>query len=259
VDLPAEIVLSKGWQITPRPMKDEAGPGSWTRQFLLEPPLQPGELLDLQLAPLKYWEGNQPQKSVAWRPIRVRLVKPSLSALRDNTPPEKVPDAWSAGGAVSGVLAGLVLAVLALLLWHMARRRLGRAPKETPAGWALRELDKAAAIDFSVRANVERFALVLSDVVRRYVEMQFRVPASRRTTAEFFDDMRQAPQLAPEQRASLRSFLERCDLAKFARDIPTEEECRALAAEARRFVLSSHLEPCYDTSGISKMSPGQGS
>jgi hypothetical protein len=42
--------------------------------------------------------------------------------------------------------------------------------------------------------------------------------------------MQNAPQLSTDQQALVRSFLERCDLAKFANAQATAEEC-ALAAD----------------------------
>jgi hypothetical protein len=71
---------------------------------------------------------------------------------------------------------------------------------------------------------------MLSNVVRRYLEKRFALPARRQTTPEFLQTMQNAPQLSADQQALVRSFLERCDLAKFANAQATAEEC-AVAAD----------------------------
>jgi hypothetical protein len=55
--------------------------------------------------------------------------------------------------------------------------------------------------------------------------------------------MRRSPQLTPPQQGLLREFLERCDMAKFARAAPPPDECRAVAAMARSFVQETTPSP----------------
>jgi hypothetical protein len=235
-------VRSRDWQASPR-APDQNGPDRWERKLLLKPPLQPGELFDLELVPLRYREGDRPEVTVAWKPIPVRILKPSLSDLRGNTPPEDVPEAWSSAGTFGCVLCVLVLVALGCVGWEIARRKLRRSGRLTPAGWAVRELEKVNAVDLTSSEAGKRFVTVLADVLRRYLEMQFRLPASRRTTEEFFGEMRESPQLTAEQQRTLRECLERCDLVKFAKVTPSETDCRSLAATARAFVEQTAAPP----------------
>jgi hypothetical protein len=84
--------------------------------------------------------------------------------------------------------------------------------------------------------EVEQFHRRLSDVLRRYLELRLQLPALEQTTAEFLEHMHRAPQLTTAHQELLRSFLARCDLVKFAREIPSPDECRETAAMARRFI-----------------------
>ncbi|HMF12209.1 MAG TPA: hypothetical protein VKE94_07880, partial [Gemmataceae bacterium] len=84
---------------------------------------------------------------------------------------------------------------------------------------------------------------LVSDTIRRYLELRFRLRAPRQTTAEFLEAMRQSPNLNADQRTLLRDFLERCDLAKFARAEYSVEECKATAAMARSFVDQTKPAP----------------
>src|SRR5207248_11172260 len=75
-----------------------------------------------------------------------------------------------------------------------------------------------------------------ADVVRTYVAARFGVRAAQQTTAEFLAGLGAVPELDVEGRQLLCAFLERCDLAKFARVSPPPEECRRTAELARDFV-----------------------
>lgn len=236
-----DFTPAKSWKVrkvaTAAPHPD---PARCERRYYLEPLGKPEEALDLQLPPLRLSEDGQPERRVTWQPIRMRITtqikEATLSAMRPGTGPEEVPPAWSWSQALCWVLLILVLTVLGLVGWELLRRRVRRPGGLTPHGWALREFDRLAALDLSAGGELERFPTLVSDVVRRYLELQFRLHAPRQTTAEFLEAMRQAPQLTAAQQAMLRDFLERCDLAKFARLTPSAAECRALAAKARTFI-----------------------
>jgi hypothetical protein len=212
------------------------------RRFHLEPviTIKPGSRLVLRLPGLRYRPRKGPAKRVVWKPIAVRIISeikdPSLSELRPVTPPEQLPPKWSWRQPLSWALPALVLAAVGLILLELLRRRVGRVSPLTPDAWALRELDRLAGLDLSAARENERFPTLVSDVVRRYLELRYQIHAPRQTTAEFLAAMQQAPLLGPEQQTLLREFLQRCDLAKFARAIPNADECRALAARARAFV-----------------------
>jgi hypothetical protein len=235
VDADAGVLRTKGWKVTLAPSRHGKGE-QWERRYVLEPPLQPGAALSLEVLPLRYRDGSRLEKKVAWKPIPVRIVRRALSELRGVTPPEEIAAPVSIVPGLASVLAVLLVAAIGLVGWEVWRRRLRRAATLTPAGWALAEMRRASAVDCSTREMAERFATVLSDIIRRYLEMQFRVPASRQTTAEVFERIRQSPQLTSDQQTRVRDFLERCDLAKFARAIPSREECEGLVVAARACV-----------------------
>ena len=56
------------------------------------------------------------------------------------------------------------------------------------------------------------------------------------STEEFLEELHRAPQMTPPQKDLLGQFLEFCDLSKFARHEPTEEDCRRLHAMAIKLV-----------------------
>jgi hypothetical protein len=238
------ILASGAWmkcQAAEAAVRTDLGDGRqrWQQSFRLDP-LKDG-LIELQLAPLSYTEGTETQpEQVTWQPIPVHVmtdvVRPDLGELRDITPIEEVPPGRSWPRPALWIGSGFLLLGLVLVLVELVRRRARKAVFLSPDRWALQELLRINALQDSSAAEVERYHLLLSDVVRKYLELRYRLRASQQTTAEFLEAMRRSPQLTQSQQELLQEFLERCDLAKFARAQPSPEECQAVAGMARRFV-----------------------
>ncbi|HXG11669.1 MAG TPA: hypothetical protein VNK04_18080 [Gemmataceae bacterium] len=212
----------------------------WRLTLRLDP-LRNGEV-NVQPLPLSYTEGpgKRPHR-IEWQPmpltITTEIVQPDLKELRDIPPPEELPPVrpwwlpWLAGLVV-------VLASAALVLggWELKRRLTRPEPPPAPHQWALSEMERIEALGLPAAGQAERYHTLLSDVLRRYFELRYRLPASHQTTAEFLAAARSLPGLTAAQQEQLRQFLERCDLAKFARAEPTLEECQAAASLARALV-----------------------
>jgi hypothetical protein len=216
----------------------------WEMALRLSPrPPREQAVVELRPLPVEYAEGADGKRGkVEWQAVKLRLTTDVASLdvkkeLRDITPPENPPPpppSWTRWLP----WIGIAVAVLGLVAggWGLRRRFASPAPPLAPHEWAARELDRIEALHLPEAGEVERFHTLLSDVVRAYLERRFSLPASQQTTAEFLETMRRSPQLTPAQQGLLREFLERCDMAKFARAVPPPEECRAVAGMARSFV-----------------------
>jgi hypothetical protein len=244
VQPPDALANSSDWQVRREsaPEKSALGHGRvrWQQRFRLSP-VKPGEL-SLALAPLHFRLSPDAERweDVAWRPIPVHvsteIYRADLSELRDIAPPEEVPPAPSPATPLTWAALALVFLLLLLGGWTLLRRHGRRIPALPPDKWALGELERLRLPAESTENGVEHFYTRLSDVLRRYLELRYHLPAPEQTTAEFLEAMRRSPQLQVEQQAVLRDFLERCDLVKFARVQPSAEECRMAAEMARTFV-----------------------
>jgi hypothetical protein len=160
-----------------------------------------------------------------------------LSQLRDITGIERTPSppsepSWSLWLWV-GVAA---LPGLLLIGWKLGWRHAPEKPAPPPDRWALAELERIEALDLPAQGEVERFHSLVSDVLRRYLELRFHLPASQQTTPEFLQAVSAAGLFGAPEQQLLSAFLERCDLAKFARAGFSPEECRTVAQMARRLV-----------------------
>jgi hypothetical protein len=217
----------------------------WEQTIQLAP-LDKGEQ-PLALAPLRFRENQQEWHSVTWQPfactVTTAINRVDLGEARDITDIEHLPPVRPWWELPLGIGLGLLVGVLAVSVGFLMRRWRRFAPVLTPDQAALRELGRLTALKLPGAGRVERFHTMLSNILRRYLERRFQVPARRQTTAEFLEALRQGPELTPAQQALLRDFLERCDLAKFAGITPSLEECQAVADMARTLVEQTTASP----------------
>jgi hypothetical protein len=236
----------------PRPTLNNRPDGRqrWELKFNLDP-RNKGEYR-LDLPPLDYREGGE-LRQVRWTPIKLLVVTrvegadhPNIGLLKDIQGPEEVPERHTLSWWVWGLFAvGAMLLSVSLVvgLVQLLRSRSGQGGSLSPQQWALRELDRLEAQNLPASGQMERYHTLLSDVVRYYLEQRFRLRAPQQTTTEFLSTMQSWPLLAAPHQAILREFLERCDLAKFARANPSPEECQETARMARTFVEQTAIFP----------------
>jgi hypothetical protein len=213
----------------------------WHRTYILDPQNKGDP--PLQIAPLRYrlQSGKGEWQTATWKEVLIRVTttvqQVDPSQLRDITGPEPMPEVKSPWIGVLRWSGAALVALAAVLMYLEWRRRHAKAtPALPPHEWAVQELARLESMGLPQHGQAERFHTLASDTIRRYLELRFQLRAPRQTTAEFLEAMREAPQLDAGQRALLRDFLERCDLAKFARAEYSVEECKGTADMARTFV-----------------------
>jgi hypothetical protein len=158
-----------------------------------------------------------------------------LRQARDVPPPEAPPPTAAGVGWPAAVGAALGAAALLAGGWGLRRRRAVPAPPLPPGRRVLEELER---LEQEARPGCDGSGLHarLADAVRRYLAERFGLRALEQTTAEFLEAARPVPQLGGPRLELLREFLDRCDLAKFARAGVSPEDCRRTAALARALV-----------------------
>jgi hypothetical protein len=244
VEFSEKLRSSEGWHL------ERAGPATtaalaqgtrarWEQVFKATP-LQPGAQA-LALPALQFTEKEETPQVVTWTPlpltIKTRVAKVDISEARDLAPIEELPPPLAAPRLWWPWLFAAV-PVLALGAWLLRGRRPRPLAESTPREVALRQLDELAGLPVATPDDVERLHTRLSDVLRRYLEKRFELPATRRTTPEFFAALTEENPLAAEPQAVLSDILGRCDLAKFAGVTPTAQECQGVVSLARDFVRS---------------------
>jgi len=152
--------------------------------------------------------------------------------LRDIKPPVEIPSGWL---WAIGIAAALIVLALLFWAWKYWQKRRAMVPFVPPIPAHIRakqRLEEALALI----GQPKEFCTAVSDTARWYLEERFNFRAPERTTEEFLYELQGTNLLTPDQKESLREFLNGCDLVKFARYEPGEPELRELHGSALRLV-----------------------
>ncbi len=91
------------------------------------------------------------------------------------------------------------------------------------------------------KGEIERFFVILSAILRDYIERRFGVHAPERTTEEFLEEAAAHPALA-KHRGRLGQFLSLADRVKFARYRPDDEAVQGAFDAAKQFISETTPE-----------------
>jgi len=122
-------------------------------------------------------------------------------------------------------------------IWRWRRRRQ-RPLSLTPFEIALQRLEDIRAL--MLTSSAAEFSVMVSDIVRSYIEQRFDVIATRRTTEEFLHDLLESSHASlARHRAPLGKFLHLCDFVKFGGLALNPQNMESLRQSARTFVLAT--------------------
>jgi hypothetical protein len=169
----------------------------------------------------------------------------TVNDIRDIKPPVEIPNGWEWLWWTLGTLAVLTLLLLA---WRYFLRRMTRVSVPPPIPAHIRAGQKLAEA-LTLISQPKPFCILVSDTVRFYLEERFDFRAPERTTEEFLRELGESNLLSAEQKESLGRFLESCDLVKFAKYEPIENELRELHSAALRLVKETTPQIEAPTSG----------
>ena len=179
--------------------------------------------------------------------ILVESLKPSAAGdIKDIKPPLEILRDYRR--LIYPSIGGLAVVLFGILIFYFFRRRkMGTGllprkmkPPRPPHEVALEELDELIASTRLAERKVKEFYIRLSEIIRRYVEGRFFIIAMEMTTEQLLSQMRETD-VDPIHVELLRELLESCDLVKFAKYIPTEEENQKTIAQAYDFVNHTKL------------------
>lgn len=147
---------------------------------------------------------------------------------------------------------GLAVVLAAILLWLRWQRRPQKAAPEVPPWIAANaSLDSLAA---RLPLPAEPFFSALTDIVRRYLELRFHLPATEETTPEFLRTVnRDGSPLDSAQRDGLATFLNTADRVKFARAEVDAAALRDALATARQLIAQT--TPLHDAPVVAPRAP----
>jgi len=191
--------------------------------------------------------------------IHVQGVVPdSILALADTTQkPYKLlqPNRIKKLGVSLAEILPWILVILAaagaffLLRWWLQNRRKKVAvvaqvvtPPRPAHEIALEELDRLRDQRLYQAGRVKDYYVALSEIIRRYIEAQFKIPAMESTSFQLLRDVEAAIRDG-NLRSVLQNLLEDADLAKFAKHQPDEEICQRDLERAYVLVRKTMPQP----------------
>ena len=168
--------------------------------------------------------------------------------IRDVKPPLTLP-----ANFLWLLFAFLMLAMLAFAWfvrpWLRRRKRerpAARVPPVSPWVRALKDLELLRQAGLVAGGRQKDYYTRLSDILRRYIEDRFEIPAPEMTTPEFLSQMMTETRLSVSQKDAIRAFLERCDMVKFAKYLSNEHEAEQSFALVKAFVRDTIPRPETD-------------
>ena len=161
--------------------------------------------------------------------IVVESVKPSEAGdIRDIKPPVEIPsNLWQQVRwfVVCGGLIGLaILGYVFYRRWKAGKGLLLReTPPRPPHEVALERLDILKDSDLLEKGEIKPFYSELSEIIRQYIEGRYYMVAMEMTTTEIRNGLL-AAEVSKEEHGIFETILDRSDLVKFAKRIPSAEE-----------------------------------
>ncbi|MGB2697106.1 MAG: BatD family protein [Candidatus Zixiibacteriota bacterium] len=157
-------------------------------------------------------------------------------------------------------IVGLLLIAITVLGWFYLRGKakalkIPELPEELkkPA-WevALSELQQLKESDLLKKKLIKQFYINLSEIIRKYIQRRFQIVALDRTTQEIRQELKgiKIDLMIIEQ---INSFLQDCDLVKFAKFIPKTERIDENLKQATEIVdFTKPKEVLVETSEMEK-------
>ena len=178
--------------------------------------------------------------------IYVASMRPSQDGdIRDIKAPWELPRDWKWIALIGGGIALLLL--LAGLGYYFWRKRQGKTllpvkaePVRPAHEIALEALQRLRESDLLATGKIKAYYVELSEIIRRYIEGRYFVPALEQTTGELMDNLK-AVALETNSRPMLQNLLERSDLVKFAKYEPTPNDHHHAWQLAESFVETTKL------------------
>ncbi len=138
-------------------------------------------------------------------------------------------------------LIAIVLAVIILLSFFLLKKRTHKIVVP-PKPWIVAE-SMLMQLQERFPLDAETVFVELTDIVRKYIEAAFELPAAEMTTPEFLNQINQdSKSLNTDQKLLLTDFLTAADMVKFARVDVNQGQIDETLKKAKRFVVETSEE-----------------
>lgn len=155
----------------------------------------------------------------------------------DDIDPMEIPTStsrdWRAW--LLGIASLVAVAAIAYFIVRRLRRPVVIVPK-TAWDLAYERMNELDRRQLPQKGAYDEYYVVLSRIIRVYIEDRFHIHAPEQTTPEFLADASASGNVSAEHEAMLARFLHRCDRVKFAKYTPSVPGMEGDFTEMLRFI-----------------------
>ncbi|MCP4455577.1 MAG: protein BatD [Planctomycetes bacterium] len=224
---------------------------------------------DIPSFQFQFSDVNDPDKTYTLdtEPIPIKVMS-LLGEDRDNLVIEDIEDVVALPTQVSWlwiwVSAGawiLVLATAALMIYLKKKRRPDIIRLFKPAHEiAYDRLRRLVAEDLIESGQIKAFYERISTILRHYIEDRFHLRAPEQTTEECLQELASSPALPDSDKQDLAGFLTHCDLVKFAKHEPTQDQIQTTFDLVKSFIeKTKSMEHQVDVTDMAQSNSAGGS
>ena len=123
---------------------------------------------------------------------------------------------------------------LKYFLEEKAAEKVRRIPLAHEIAYA--QLEELKNKELVRKGKIKEYFVEVSGIIRHYLENRFNFKAPEMTTEEFLAYVRDNSAFVSEHKSLLKEFLVCCDMVKFAKYAPSQEEITAVFDSAKKFI-----------------------
>ena len=174
------------------------------------------------------------------------VIQDGDKELKDVKPPVYIPFDYIFAISMATIIIAILVAAFFAYRFYQKKKASGyifKAPEpRRPAHEvALADLEALLAKNLPAGGEIKQYYIEISEIIRRYIEGRFFIPALEETSFEILSEIHNQ-QLEEKIFQLLNDFLNLCDLVKFAKYIPGQQEHDTSAEMARRFIEETKIE-----------------
>lgn len=187
--------------------------------------------------------GDSIGKSLSTEKIKivVESMKPSESGdIRDIKPPVEIQGGWTR--LIRWIVLGSAVLLISVLGFVLYRKKKGKGilsvlkkPPRPAHELAYDGLDRLKQSDLLIKGRIKQYYIEISEIIRLYIEGRYFLVAMELTTSEVLDELICAG-VSQDELHLFRTFLNRCDMVKFAKVIPSAGENEDIINQAYTIV-----------------------
>jgi hypothetical protein len=221
---------------------DESGffSKTYTQSYILDI-YETGEFT-IPAAIIKYRNGS----TSGWEEVITEGISITVQSLLNKTDHTTAPRDIRGPHSINNLkylyiaIAVIAIIAIAIAVFMFLKRRkeieTTTSPLPPAHETALKSLKELMSKDYIGKGKIQEYYYELSNIVRHYLEDRFYLKAPEMTTEEFLVHLKYTDKLNSSHKSLLQEFLSQCDMVKFAKHLPEQQEILSSYGSAQRLV-----------------------